>query len=218
MNRKVLIIALALALVLSGAGVWLLYRSEVAKEAASREEARQAEAEALAPAAAAPEDITRGELKVKLYFRAPDQSAGTLALLSPEIRVIPQSIRKENLVRRIVEALIAGSKSGGGPTIPKGTIVRQVFLVNNLAVIDFSREIAVRHPGGVLGEMATIYSIVNSVVDNVPGIDGVRILVDGSERSTLAGHLALDRTLGPAPQFVAGARGRDALIQEENLE
>ncbi len=171
----------------------------------------------MAPAAT-PDDVTQGELRVKLYFRAPAQSAGTLALLTPEVRMIPQSIRKEYLIRRILEALLAGPAKGGGRTIPKGTLVRQVFITNNLAVIDFSREISVRHPGGVLGEMATVYSIVNSVVDNVLGVDGVRILVDGSERSTLAGHLALDRSFGAAPQFIAGATGRDALIQEENLE
>lgn len=217
MTRRVLLIALAVALVLSLAGVWILYRSELAKQAAERQEADTAAAEPIATGAV-PDDVTQGELQIKLYFRAPAPSAGTLALLTPEVRTIPQSIRKEYLIRRILDALIAGPTKDGGPTIPKGTIVRQVFIANNLAVIDFSREIAVRHLGGVLGEMATVYSIVNSVVDNVPGIDGVRILVDGSERSTLSGHLALDRSFGAAPEFVVGASGRDALIQEENLE
>ncbi len=47
------------------------------------------------------------------------------------------------------------------------------------------------HPGGVLNELATIYSIVDSVAYNLPEIKQVKILVGGVEKETLAGHCLL---------------------------
>ena len=59
------------------------------------------------------------------------------------------------------------------------------------AFINFSDALATAHPGGVLNEMATIYSIVNSLTYNLPEIKQVKILVGGVEKETLAGHCLL---------------------------
>ncbi len=37
----------------------------------------------------------------------------------------------------------------------------------------------------------TIYSMVNSLILNIPEIETVRILVEGKEETTLAGHVDL---------------------------
>jgi hypothetical protein len=47
------------------------------------------------------------------------------------------------------------------------------------------------HPGGILNEQATIYSIVNSLAYNLPEIQQVKILIGGVEKETLAGHCLL---------------------------
>jgi hypothetical protein len=39
--------------------------------------------------------------------------------------------------------------------------------------------------------LLTIFSVVNSLILNVSEIDRVKILIDGSETSTLAGHINL---------------------------
>ena len=43
--------------------------------------------------------------------------------------------------------------------------------------------------------MMTIWSIVNTLVLNVPEIEAVKILIGGGEAETLAGHIDLSRPL-----------------------
>ena len=78
------------------------------------------------------------------------------------------------------------------PPIPKDTKVLEVFIDDTgLAYVDFSNPIAANHPGGMLNEQATVYSIVNSLTYNLPEIRQVKILVGGAEKETLAGHVLL---------------------------
>jgi len=49
------------------------------------------------------------------------------------------------------------------------------------------------HPGGSDGEIATIYSLVDSLIYNLPEIKRVHFLVNGEERDTLKSHLDLRR-------------------------
>ena len=51
------------------------------------------------------------------------------------------------------------------------------------------------YPGGARSELLAVFSIVNSLVLNVPQIERVRLLVRGAEQDTLAGHVALPEPL-----------------------
>jgi spore germination protein GerM len=93
-------------------------------------------------------------------------------------------------MEQIVSDLIRGPHRELLPTLPPETRLRAAFAApDRLAVVDFSQEIHTRHPGGVTTEMLTLFSIVNSLVLNLPEIDRVKILIDGRETLTLAGHL-----------------------------
>ena len=59
------------------------------------------------------------------------------------------------------------------------------------AYVDITAAVKDAHPGGIHSEQMTIFSIVNSLVLNVPEIDTVKILIDGREAMTLAGHVDL---------------------------
>ncbi len=48
-----------------------------------------------------------------------------------------------------------------------------------------------RHRSGVLVEELTVASLVETLSANIPGINRVKILVDGKSRDTLAGHVDL---------------------------
>ena len=49
------------------------------------------------------------------------------------------------------------------------------------------------HPGGSTAEQLTIFSAVDSLVKQVPGIKRVQFLVDGDAPETLAGHVDCTR-------------------------
>ena len=54
---------------------------------------------------------------------------------------------------------------------------------------------AARIAGGSLDEIFTVYSIVNTLTDNLPAIAAVQLLVDGHQVDTLAGHVDVRRPL-----------------------
>ncbi|MEZ4566013.1 MAG: GerMN domain-containing protein [Desulfobacterales bacterium] len=91
--------------------------------------------------------------------------------------------------RRLIEALSAGPQSGLARTLPKDTTIRAVFVEGKTAYVDFSREISISHPGGILSELMTIYSVVNTLVLNVDAVDTVKLLIAGQDAETLASHV-----------------------------
>jgi len=124
---------------------------------------------------------------VHLYFSDSDN-----AFLISEERSLSALIRPEELGRQILNALIEGPKRALERTIPEGTLLRGFYILqNNTAYVDLSREIRDRHPGGAKSELMTIYSMVNSLILNIPEIETVKILVEGKEEATLAGHVDL---------------------------
>jgi len=73
-----------------------------------------------------------------------------------------------------------------------GSEIRDVYLVDpGLAVVDLNAAFANGHRSGILVEELTVVSLVQTLSANIPGITRVKILVDGKERDTLAGHADL---------------------------
>jgi len=97
--------------------------------------------------------------------------------------------RAEELLRALLSIYL--DKSSPHP-LGAGAEVRSVFLVDpGVAVIDLNSAFADTHRSGVLVEELTIASLIHTVSVNTPDIMKVRILVDGKERDTLAGHADL---------------------------
>ena len=128
-------------------------------------------------------------LAVKLFFPSPNGEP----LLTAEEGTIFKSDEVANRAKQILQKLLDGPLTGGPlPSIPKDTKVQDLFISEQgAAFIDFSITIAANHPGGVLNELATIYSIVDSLTYNLPEIREVKILIGGIEKETLAGHCLL---------------------------
>jgi len=128
--------------------------------------------------------------EVVLFFqRGEDDNLG------PERRRILLTPSVTDQARQIVNELIAGPETKGLlPTMPPQTKVLGVYLdKGGTAYIDLSNEFVSMHPGGSSEEMATVFSVVDSVAYNLPEIRRVRFLVGGEERDTLHSHLDLRR-------------------------
>ena len=94
--------------------------------------------------------------------------------------------------RAIVEALIKGPQKGLVRTIPVGTELSAIYIdSDNVCYVDLSETVKKNHPGGSNSELLTIYAVVNSLILNVSEIERVKILIDGNEAQTLAGHINL---------------------------
>jgi hypothetical protein len=170
-----------LLLIAAGLGFYAYHlRAKVAAE----EQRQTQQSQVVVPPASGP------TAPVTLYV-AWDQEGG---LRRSSVNVALPQERSER-ARAVLRALLgAYLQPGSQHPIGAGSDVRDVFLMgSDTAVIDTNAAFADAHPSGVLAEELTIASIVATLNAGDPQITRVKILVDGKERDTLAGHADLRR-------------------------
>lgn len=181
MSRPILLMFGVLLLIAAGLGFYAYHlRAKVAAE----ERRLTQQSQVVVPPASGPTSL------VTLYV-AWDQEGG---LRRSSVNVALPQERSER-ARAVLRALLgAYLQPGSQHPIGAGSDVRDVFLMgSDTAVIDTNAAFADSHPSGVLAEELTIASIVASLNAGDPQITRVKILVDGKERDTLAGHADLRR-------------------------
>ena len=126
-------------------------------------------------------------LGIHLYFATRDN-----AYLTAEQRGFVQPAGTVKLGELIIETLINGPRKELMPTLPAETVLKALYVGSDgTAYVDFSENLRRHHPGGAQLERLTIFSIVNSLILNIPEISAVKILIGGKESQTLAGHIDL---------------------------
>ena len=97
--------------------------------------------------------------------------------------------RAEELLRALLRIY---QLPGAAHPLAPASDIRSIYMVESgAAVIDLNAAFADQHLSGILIEQLTVNSLVETLGVNVPGIQRVRILVDGKDRETLAGHADL---------------------------
>ena len=181
MTRPILIMFMVLLLVAAGLGY---YAYHLKKRVALEEQQMAQKSQVVTPPASGPTTLVT-------FYLASDAD-GSLRRLQQSV-ALPQE--RSERARAVLRTLF-GKYSQGSSTHPigSGSDVRDVFLLSgNTAIVDTSAAFADSHPSGVLVEELTIASIVSTLNANDPQITRVKILVDGKERDTLAGHADLRR-------------------------
>jgi len=126
--------------------------------------------------------------RVTLYVAHDDDGS-----LRTESALIPLPSGRQQRAEELLRALLLLYLDKSSPhVLGPGADIRSVFLVDpGVAVIDLNSAFADTHRSGVLVEELTVASLIHTVSSNTPGILKVKILVDGHERDTLAGHADL---------------------------
>lgn len=140
---------------------------------------------------AAPRTEAAPSRVIVLFFATPDGSG-----LARESREIDGCADQVDCIRTILTELLKGPLGELEPTLPQ-TVVNGVSVANGTATVDLSEGFVSGLPGGSSSEMAAVYSIVNSIAVNIPGITGVKFLINGREAATLKGNLDLRTPLAP---------------------
>ena len=125
---------------------------------------------------------------VTLYIA--DDAAGTLHAQSAQIPLPGgRQQRAEELLRALLRIY---QEPGAAHPLAPAADIRSIYLVApGAAVIDLNTAFADQHRSGILDEQLTVNSLVETLAANVPGVNRVRILVEGNPRETLAGHADL---------------------------
>jgi hypothetical protein len=113
--------------------------------------------------------------------------------LRPESAQIPLPSGRQQRTEELLRALLSLYLDKSSPhVLGAGADIRSVFLVDpGVAVIDLNSAFADMHRSGILVEELTVTSLIHTISANTPDILKVKILVDGKERDTLAGHADL---------------------------
>ena len=181
MTRPIVVMFIVLLLIAAGLG---FYAYHLKSKVAADEQRLALQSQVVVPPSSGPTTL------VTLYV-ASDQEGG---LRRSQVNVALPQERSER-ARAILRSLLTTYLLPGSPhPIGAGSDVRDVFLLgSDTAVIDTNAGFADSHPSGVLAEELTIASMVSTLNANDPQITRVKILVDGKERDTLAGHADLRR-------------------------
>lgn len=180
MNRRVLVMFAVLAMIALGLAFYALHL----KRKVARDEQLAAQQLALAPPANGP------PTPVTLYVAS--DSDGTLRRTQVNVTLPPERTER---ARAVLRALFGQYLQSSSPhPIGAGADVRDVYLLgDDTAIVDTNAAFADAHPSGVLAEELTVASMVVTLNANDTKIQRVKLLVNGQERETLAGHADLHR-------------------------
>jgi hypothetical protein len=143
----------------------------------------------------------RDKQEVTLFF-----SDANERFLVPEKRFIPREKETADKAQEIVRALLDGSKTGLVNTLPERAELQDVKVEgDDTLLVNFRESLETNHPGGSTAEMATVYSLTNTLTTNIPAVKKVKILIGGKERESLKGHIGLRHPFTMNRELIAPA-------------
>lgn len=181
MTRRLLIVFGVLALAAVALGYYALrLKGKAVRDAQS---AAEQQATAAPVGNGPPESVT-------LYIAS--DSDGTLHKTQVSIVVPAERSERDRAVLRTLMAQYM--TTGSAHPVGAGSDIREVYLMgDDTAIVDTNSSFADSHPSGVLAEELTVASVVLTLNATDNKVQRVKILVNGHERDTLAGHADLRR-------------------------
>lgn len=146
-------------------------------------------------------DITEQAL---LYWASPTEP-GQLEAAGVPLKL---SANPAERGKQLIAALINGPADPTQRTLPPTTSLLEFYLLpEGVAVADFSSQLTTELPSGIQSEQMAVESIADTLAANIPDLHRLKILIDGEEAQTLAGHIDLTGYFvlqPPAPNPAAG--------------
>jgi germination protein M len=132
---------------------------------------------------------SEGSSSVRLWFIDPQGM-----FLIPVTRHVSE---KKPDCRTVLLELLSGPKDDSMllSSLPQGAELLDVFMDGTTCVVDFNSAFVSNHSGGTTGERQTLEAIVLSLTE-LPGVDGVQLLVNGEPGDALLGSIATDKPIG----------------------
>ena len=145
----------------------------------------QARREVIQPVIAAPEDK---KVPVKIFWASRENPLA----LEPVVIDLQAVADPADRGRLAIDALIASPPDPAQRTLPADTVLLALYLLpDGTAIVDFSDALSGETPSGIASEQLAVDSIGRTLHASVPGAQRLRILIQGQEVDTLAGHIDL---------------------------
>lgn len=186
MSRRAKVFAIVLAVLVLAGIVYLpgLYHRVVGLKRipVSEEVERRA---VLQPPVSTATDVTQ---MAQMYWASVTQP-GTLEATPVQLKLSAGPVERG---RQLLDALISGPTDPHQRTLPPGARLLEFYLLpEGIAVADFSSDLTTELPSGIQSEQMAVESIADTLAANIPNLRRLKILIDGQEAQTLAGHIDL---------------------------
>ncbi len=123
------------------------------------------------------DSLAPGSVTVQLFFSSEDGQ-----MLEAEKRTVKLNDEVGSLEYVLVNELIKGPKTDNlQSTIPEETKVLSVETKEGICFVNLSKEFKSEHIGGTAAETMTIYSIVNTLTEELDSIEKVQFLIEGQK-------------------------------------
>lgn len=108
-----------------------------------------------------------------------------------------ESVLQINRIKQLIILLTEGPKDKTVLNLlPEGSALKDAYLdANNILYIDMSPEFSANCKSGTTGEYEAVYSLLNTVFYNFPWVKGIKIVINGAEKDSLAGHISIKSIL-----------------------
>lgn len=154
----------------------------------------QARREVIRPLMAAPEDK---KVKVKIFWASREDALK----LEPVEVDLPAAAEPAERARLALDTLIASPPDPAQRTLPADTVLHALYLLpDGTAIADFSDALSGETPSGIASEQFAVDSIARTLHASLPAARRLRILIQGQEVETLAGHVDLTGAFDLADQ------------------
>ena len=154
-------------------------------------------------------------LPVVLYFADPNGRY----LLESSYRIEAEDFNA--IPAALIHALISGPSSGSlMPTMPEGTALLNIGVVDGVCIVDFSEEFIKNCPESELSRRLTLFSVVNTLTQ-LEQIHSVELLVEGSsiaEDFLLQPELTRDERLNGPVLTLAGEWDIDCYVNQSGTD
>jgi sporulation and spore germination protein len=155
---------------------------DLGKPATSDEQARR---EIVQPPIVTSTDV---KVQTKLFWI----SASNPSVLDAEDVSLPLSADPVQRARQLVNALILSPPSPQQRTLPADAALLDFYLLSDgTAIADFADTLSTGTPSGIMSEQLAVDSITKTLAASVPQIRRLKILLQGQEAESLAGHVDL---------------------------
>jgi hypothetical protein len=147
-----------------------------------------------------------GDKPMTVLIREEEADSGRLLNIGVKIR---ESKTRYNQMKQTVLAFLQGPRSGSMQVpVPEGLALNEFYFTpQGTAVVDLSTAQLKQENFGFYEESIFIHGIMDALTKNFFEVKQVKILVDGQDPPTLAGHYALGTSDTAMPVSAAASNG-----------
>jgi spore germination protein GerM len=116
--------------------------------------------------------------------------------LNMEDRRVPRTDSRMGAANSTVLEFLKGPAGVTGSYVPEGAELLGIYPgEDGILYIDFSEGVRNNFQGDALGEFLFLRGLYESLLSNVYGVAGVKLLIEGQEADSIGGHISISKAL-----------------------